>query len=218
LAATGVAFYLRATADQQRDQANYNELIAEALQYGTSNSTLAAQLMLAAYRIQPTQDLASRLLNTENTPLSSSPATGARAVYSVAFSPGGHVLASGGSDGTIRLWDVAPPARLRPLGRLSTGDAGTVQTVAFSPDGHTLASASDDQTVRLWNLNFTQWVKFGCELVQRNLSEAEWEQFAPGQPYERTCPGEPSGKDAPRHAPAAEYSRSPALMLSLDRG
>src|SRR5262249_35245816 len=70
LAATGVAFYLRAVADQQRDQANYNEVIAEALQYGTSDSTLAAQLMLAAYRIQPTQDLASRLLNTENIPLS----------------------------------------------------------------------------------------------------------------------------------------------------
>jgi WD40 repeat protein/transcriptional regulator with XRE-family HTH domain len=152
LAASGVAFYLRAVADQQRDQANYNEIIAEALQYGTSDPTLAAQLMLAAYRIQPSQDLASRLLNTENTPLSSPPATGARAVYTVAFSPAGHLLASGGSDGTVRLWDVADPEHLRPLGRLLTGDAGTVETVAFTPDGHMLASSYSDGGIRLWDV------------------------------------------------------------------
>jgi hypothetical protein len=62
----------RNTAVQQRDQAIYNQVFAEALQFGTSNTPLAAQLNLAAYRMQPTQDLASRLLNTENTPLSPS--------------------------------------------------------------------------------------------------------------------------------------------------
>ena len=152
LAASGVAFYQRAAADQQRDQANYNELIAEAFQYGTSDPTLAAQLMLAAYRIQPTQDLASRLLNTENTPLSSPPAAGARPVFSVAFGPVGHMLASGGSAGTVRLWDVADPVHLRPLGRLLTGDAGIVQTVAFSPGGHMLASSDSDGAIRLWDV------------------------------------------------------------------
>ena len=92
-------------------------MIAEALQFGTSDTTLAAQLTLAAYRIQPTQDLASRLLNTENTPLSSPLATGAGSVHSVAFSPDGHTLASGDIDGTVRLWDVADPAHPRPLGQ-----------------------------------------------------------------------------------------------------
>ena len=61
-------------------------MIAEALQFGTSDTPLAAQLTLAAYRIQPTQDLASRLLNTENTPLPSPLAAGAGVVNSVAFS------------------------------------------------------------------------------------------------------------------------------------
>ena len=89
LVASGVAFYQRAAAVQQRDQAVYNQMIADALQFGTTNTTLAAQLTLAAYRIQPTQDLVSRLLNTENTPLSSSLGAGAESVNQVAFSAAG---------------------------------------------------------------------------------------------------------------------------------
>ena len=95
VAASAFAFYQRSAAVGQRDQAVYNQVIAEALQFGTSDTTLATQLTLAAYRLQPTQDLASRLLDSENTPLSPPLAAGAGSVNSVAFSPGGHMLASG---------------------------------------------------------------------------------------------------------------------------
>ena len=89
VAASVFAFSQRAAAVRQRDQAIYNQVVAEALQFGTTDTALAAQLNLAAYRIQPTQDLASRLLNTENTPLPSPLAAGAGFVHSVAFSPAG---------------------------------------------------------------------------------------------------------------------------------
>ena len=33
-----------------------------------------------------------------------------------------------------------------------------------------------------------QWVDRACAIAGRNLSIAEWEQFFPDRPYERTCP------------------------------
>ena len=152
VAASGVAFYQRAEAVQQRDQAIYNRVIAKALQFGTSNTPLAAQLTLAAYRIKPTQDLVSSLRNTENTPLSSALVTGDPIVTSVAVSSHGHILADGGPGGRVRLWNVADPARPRPLGWPLTEVSALVYSLAFSPDGDTLASGGLDSRIRLWNV------------------------------------------------------------------
>ena len=50
-------------------------------------------------------------------------------VQSIAFSPDGGTLASGSSDDTIKLWDVATGRELRTL----QGHTGWVYSVAFSP-------------------------------------------------------------------------------------
>jgi hypothetical protein len=103
-----LAFSQRATAIRQRDQAISNQVITEALQYGSSDTPLVAQLTLAAYRIQPTQDTAEVLLNTENTPLPLSLTARAGGFFS--FSPDGHTLATSEGYNMLRLWDVTDPA------------------------------------------------------------------------------------------------------------
>ena len=56
-------------------------------------------------------------------------------VRSVTYSPDGQTLASGSTDGTIRLWDANTRNHLRTF----TG-AMSMFSIAFSPDGTTLAS------------------------------------------------------------------------------
>lgn len=68
-------------------------------------------------------------------------------VDSVAFSPDGRGLASGGG-GRACLWDV----RTGELQETLAGHLGSVSTVAFSPDGFMLASGSSDRTIRLWDV------------------------------------------------------------------
>ena len=159
VAASVFAFSQRAAAVRQRDQAIYNQVVAEALQVGATDTALAAQLNLAAYRIQPTQDLVSRLLNTENTPLPTQLAAGAGFVNSVAFSSVGHLMASGNADGTVQLWNVADPAHPRSLGQPLPSGPGSgpgpavVLSVAFSPGGHMLASSDNGGTIQLWDVS-----------------------------------------------------------------
>ena len=68
-------------------------------------------------------------------------------VKSISFSPDGQTLASGGSDGTIRLWNASTGTHKRTL----IGHLIWVSSVSFSPDGQTLASGSWDYTIRLWD-------------------------------------------------------------------
>jgi WD40 repeat protein len=69
-------------------------------------------------------------------------------VASLARSPDGAILATGGYDGLIRLWRFADGSAIRTLGDTD----GPVWTVAFSPDSRTLASAGEERAVRLWDV------------------------------------------------------------------
>jgi WD40 repeat protein len=78
----------------------------------------------------------------------------------VLFSPNGRLLAVGGGDQIIRLWDPATGRKLDEL----RGHVGGISGLAFSPDGSMLASGASgnppntkgqtatDSTVRLWDV------------------------------------------------------------------
>ncbi len=68
-------------------------------------------------------------------------------VWSVAYSPDGLTLASGGGDRYLRIWDIETGRLLKSL----RGHTQDIRQVHYSPDGQTLASGSEDRTIRLWN-------------------------------------------------------------------
>jgi len=68
-------------------------------------------------------------------------------VWTVAYSPDGLTLVSGGVDRLVRIWDIETGRLLRSL----RGHTHDIRTAAFTPDGQILATGSEDRTIRLWN-------------------------------------------------------------------
>ncbi|MCK7622453.1 WD40 repeat domain-containing protein [Streptomyces sp. RS10V-4] len=150
--AAAVAFQQRSLARAGRDRAVAQQMVAEAGQLNATDPSLAARMYVAAHRLRPDHEAAAGLLDTQNMALSSVLSGHSQAVYAVAFSPDGRILATGAGDRTIRLWSLADPAHPVPLGRPLTGHTNWVYWLQFSPDGHTLASASRERTARLWDV------------------------------------------------------------------
>ena len=124
-----------------------------AMQNLDDDADIALLLGLEAYRLRPDYEARNAMISARQkvagTPLSAivrAPVS----LTSVAFSPNGRLLASGGSDGAVRLWDIA--AR-KPLDGPLRGHQGAVQEVAFSHDGELVASVGRDGTIRIWHVH-----------------------------------------------------------------
>jgi WD40 repeat protein len=61
------------------------------------------------------------------------------------------MLAVGGVDKIVILWDVSDPATPRRIGRPITGPAGRINELSFHPHGHLLAASLIDGSTWLWN-------------------------------------------------------------------
>ena len=68
------------------------------------------------------------------------------AVFALAFSPDGHLLASGGEDRTVRIVDLRHTDR-DPV--VLIGHTARIDAVAFRPNGQMIATAGEDETIRL---------------------------------------------------------------------
>jgi WD40 repeat protein len=90
-------------------------------------------------------------------------------VWAVAFSPDGHLLASGSSENTVRLWHINSGAGHG----IMIGHSESVMDIAFSPDGTLVGSASHDLTTRLWSPHTTKQL-----YVIHNVYPIKWLKFS----------------------------------------
>lgn len=70
----------------------------------------------------------------------------------VAYSPNGKMIAAGGTDRIVRVWDADSFDTIHQL----VGHKSTILCVAFSPDSKSLASGSNDNTARIWDIDTEQ--------------------------------------------------------------
>jgi WD40 repeat protein len=144
----------RNEAIDQRDQAASVALVIAARDELESRPEVALLLGLEAYRSSATNDARTFMIDA----LERLRRSGAEpilhghtdTVWTVAVSPDGNTVASGGDDATVRLWDLRDGKSIGGPLRLHSGRCASV---AFSPDGDTLAVGSLDGTVRLFDVS-----------------------------------------------------------------
>ncbi|MFI0898580.1 hypothetical protein [Streptomyces sp. NPDC020983] len=150
--AAALAFEQRGKALDERNTAIFSQITAEADRLRTTDTSLAAQLDLVAYRMRPNDDLRAHLVSGAGQPLSTPLASGIGGIVSVAVAPDGRTMATGSSHNAIQLWNIADPVHPAKLGPPVKVLADIVESVAFSPDGRTLAAGGNDATARLWDV------------------------------------------------------------------
>ncbi|HZB70689.1 MAG TPA: TIR domain-containing protein [Acidimicrobiales bacterium] len=102
------------------------------------------------------------------------------------ISPDGRVLAAIGRNGNLRLWDVRSHTVLGPgLRAFPRGDAARL---TFTADDE-LATWDGIGAALRWRLDVDAWADTACVLAGRRLTEEEWEQYLPGEPYDPACGG-----------------------------
>jgi WD40 repeat protein len=101
-----------------------------------------------------------------------------------------HQLATGGVDGTLRLWDTltGSPTAAPQM------ESDSITSVAISPDGRLAVSASVDGTLRL-SPSITDPSQL-CEKLSTNMGHKQWRDWvSPAIPYITLCPGLPIAPD-----------------------
>ncbi|MFD0690732.1 nSTAND1 domain-containing NTPase [Actinomadura fibrosa] len=150
---TVYAFQQRGVAERERTTASSRLTAAWADRLREQDVSLSMQLALAAYRMAPTAEARSSLLNSTAVPAATRLRPAAGKATRVAVRADGRLLAAGTDLGSVELWTADGDGRFRAAGSLPAGAGGPVAALALSADGRILAAAGDrDRSIRLWSV------------------------------------------------------------------
>lgn len=115
-----------------------------------------------------------------------------RKIQSIAFSPDESEWAVGGcsdiENGSRTKYDFIEE-RDCIKGEVSIWNIGARYSRFSISQSNSVPSLTDT------NVRPSELMEYACHIANRNLTQAEWEQYFPNQPYHKTCPDLPEPKD-----------------------
>ncbi|MET7829298.1 AAA family ATPase [Streptomyces sp. NPDC005386] len=148
----GLVSYQAHDLREQRDEAQSRMLATQSSIVRLKDVNVARQLALVAYRISPTPEARSALIEATALPpaVRMVGAKDARIMYAVGIHPGGSVAAAAVED-TVRLWDLTATGHPRALPYPAGTVCRKIYALTFSPDGSLLAASCADGSIHLWD-------------------------------------------------------------------
>ena len=148
-------------SDQQLNQAQADSMVAVSDQLAATSLTTdlttpasARQLALAAWAESPTSAAGAsmaKLLSEQQQDGMRIGSTDGSSVSTIAFAPNGGLLASGGLDGSVRLWN---PQSGSGVGRsVSAGEDIPIDALAFTAQGTVLSAVDWDGMLHRWEVS-----------------------------------------------------------------
>jgi len=110
-------------------------------------------------------------------------------IWHIAFTPDGTMLLSIDDLGSLWLWDITDPANPgRAIAETNQGHLTWAYGLAVSPDSKTAVTTAQSGEIQQWHIDPAWWRERACAIADRNLTQAEWQQYLPNEPYRETCP------------------------------
>jgi WD40 repeat protein len=165
----------RDLAEDRLRVATASGLVAQADALRDRDPRTALLLGIAAQRVHEDTRTRASLVETLTTSRYASTLATGEEVGVLAFAPAGRLLATGGSAGTVQLWDVTTRTAPKRVGQFPVGpnDSAAVLSMAFTPDGRMLAVGTFFAGVSLWDVGDpSQPHRYGQALTANSRSDA----------------------------------------------
>jgi tetratricopeptide (TPR) repeat protein len=116
--------------------------------------------------------------------------------FSTGSSAGFPIFGTFSPDGNFFVWariaetgiHLMDASGRQMLGYALQGAGRFVIALAFSADSKTLGAYAQDLGITTWDFDISSWQARACNIVNRNLTHEEWQQFIGDEPYRKTCP------------------------------